>query len=122
MNNLKTLRDFFQLGATEVSQALQITVAELNDYESGKKQPEILMWQRFAEYYADKFHVDALPDNTEPIHFRLSVDYLMNIGLTMNDLLAFNGILITPGRKLVNLQSRYCQPTGSLKRNVGPLT
>ena len=89
MNNLKTLRDFFQLGATEVSQALQITVAELNDYESGKKQPEILMGQRFAEYYADKFHVDALPDNTEPIHFRLSVDYLMNIGLTMNDLLAF---------------------------------
>ena len=68
MNNLKTLRDFFQLGATEVSQALQITVAELNNYESGHKQPEILMWQRFAEYYADKFHVDALPDHTELIH------------------------------------------------------
>jgi hypothetical protein len=89
MNNLQTIREFFQLGTTEVSTALQLSPDELRAYESGEKQPEILMWQRFSEYYADKFHVPALPDMVEPIHFRLSVDYLMNIGLTMNDLMAF---------------------------------
>lgn len=89
MNTLQTIREFFQLGTTEVSTALQLSPDELRAYESGEKQPEILMWQRFSEYYADKFHVPALPDMVEPIHFRLSVDYLMNIGLTMNDLMAF---------------------------------
>ena len=47
MNNLQTIREFFQLGTTEVSTALQLSPDELRAYESGEKQPEILMWQRF---------------------------------------------------------------------------
>ncbi|MDR3189725.1 MAG: helix-turn-helix transcriptional regulator [Lactobacillaceae bacterium] len=88
MNNLTTIRDFFQLSLSDVATKLDLTTAELTAIENGEVQPAPLMWQRLAEFYADQFHVPALPEQTEPIHFRLSVDYLMNIGLTMNDLLA----------------------------------
>jgi DNA-binding XRE family transcriptional regulator len=89
MNNLQTLREFFHLSAQTVAEQLDLTKDDLLAIEAGTTTPAPLIWQRFAEYYADKFHVAGLPGNLEPIHFRLSVDYLMNIGLTMNDLLAF---------------------------------
>jgi hypothetical protein len=89
MNNLTTIREFFQLGLKKVSHDLGLTDEELVSYESGEQQPTPEIWQKFTEYYADLFHVAALPESIAPIHFRLSVDYLMNIGVTINDLIAF---------------------------------
>ncbi|KRN33414.1 hypothetical protein [Weissella halotolerans] len=90
MNNLRTLRDFFQLPLLEVSQSMKLAPEVLTAFEDGLKEPSIHQWQQLAELYAQYFHVAAQPANElpEPIHFRLSIDYLMNIGLTMNDLLA----------------------------------
>lgn len=89
MNNLAMIRNFFQLHPQAVAADLKMTTDELHAFETGQTQPTPLQWQSFAEYYAEKFHVPALPKNEPPIHFRLSVDYLMNIGLTMSDLMAF---------------------------------
>jgi len=89
MNNLKTIRDLFALSLSQASLALQITKENLTGFEDGSIQPSVLEWQKLSEFYADKFHVQAVDKHVEPIHFRLSVDYLMNIGLTINDLIAF---------------------------------
>lgn len=88
MNNLSTLRNFFMLSLQDVAGVLNLTTAELAQIENGDFIPSVATWQALAEFYADKFHVPALPDMDEPVHFRLSIDYLMNIGITMNDLLA----------------------------------
>ncbi|GAK31114.1 transcriptional regulator [Weissella oryzae SG25] len=88
MNNLNTLRNFFMLNLDDVTKETNLTHEELLAFENGQATPSIATWQSLAEFYANQFHVPGLPDNDEPVHFRLSVDYLMNIGLTMNDLLA----------------------------------
>ncbi|MCM0582108.1 helix-turn-helix transcriptional regulator [Weissella diestrammenae] len=89
MNNLKTIRDFFNLSLTQVSETIQMPKATLIAFEDGTKVPDTDDWQRLAIFYADHFQVSAVQDHVMPIHFRLSVDYLMNIGLTINDLMAF---------------------------------
>ncbi|MFL1695787.1 XRE family transcriptional regulator [Weissella kandleri] len=89
MNNLQVVREFFQLSLKQVSEDLGWDVEELQALEAGKAANP-LTWQILAEYYAQQFHVIAIDEQqVEPIHFRLSVDYLMNVGLTMNDLVAF---------------------------------
>lgn len=88
MNNLQTLREFSELSPTVISDALGISVDDLFAFETEEKQPSIAQWQALAEFFASRFHVANTGDNIEPIHFRLSTDYLMNTGLTMNDLLA----------------------------------
>lgn len=90
MNNLRTLRDFFQLPLMTVASAVHLAPEVLTTFEDGLQEPSIPQWQALAEFYAQQFHTadqsgHSLP---EPIHFRLSIDYLMNIGLAMNDLLA----------------------------------
>jgi len=94
MNNLQTIREFTQVPPTVVSDELNISVDELYAFESGDTQPSIQQWQALAEYYASRFHIANTGDNVEPIHFRLSIDYLMNVGLTMNDLLAMQWYML----------------------------
>ncbi|MCZ9311295.1 XRE family transcriptional regulator [Weissella koreensis] len=89
MNNLRTVREFFDLSLSQASTGLNWDKVKLEAFELAEKIPNVLEWQHLAEYYANLFHVPAVGDNVEPIHFRLSVDYLMNVGITMNDLLAF---------------------------------
>ncbi|QIL51101.1 XRE family transcriptional regulator [Weissella coleopterorum] len=89
MNNLRTVREFFDLSLNQASTGLGWDKDLLQAFELGQQMPTVLAWQHLAEYYADLFHVVAVGEQIEPIHFRLSVDYLMNVGMTMNDLLAF---------------------------------
>lgn len=89
MNNLRTVRDFFDLSLSQAGAGLNWDKDILKAFEVAEQEPTTLEWQHLAEYYANLFHVPAVGDNIEPIHFRLSVDYLMNIGITMNDILAF---------------------------------
>lgn len=89
MNNLFTLRQLFQLSGQSVANALNISPETLVAFERGDQMPTIAQWQQLSEFYSDQFHVDqSQADLVEPIHFRLSVDYLMNIGITLTDLTA----------------------------------
>jgi len=88
MNNLKTLRQLFGNSLTDTATTTSLTTTELSMLETNQLQPSVHHWQSLAEFYANLFHVENKTHQTEPIHFRLSVDYLMNIGLTLNDLLA----------------------------------
>ncbi|MBM7617033.1 transcriptional regulator with XRE-family HTH domain [Weissella uvarum] len=89
MNNLATLRELFKLSSQTVADATGLSIDQLHAFENESQQPNIAEWQKLAEYYADQYHVEQTQaELVEPIHFRLSVDYLMNIGLTINDLLA----------------------------------
>ena len=88
MNNLYILRQLFGNTLTETANTTQLTPEDLIALEQDQHIPTINNWQALAEFYADLFHVKNTTKQIEPIHFRLSVDYLMNIGLTLNDLLA----------------------------------
>ncbi|RRG17765.1 XRE family transcriptional regulator [Weissella viridescens] len=89
MNNLLTLRSLFQLSREAVAEQTKIAADTLNDFEQGTQEPTFAQWQTLAEFYSDQYHVaKTQPAMVEPIHFRLSVDYLMNIGMTMTDLIA----------------------------------
>lgn len=88
MNNLQTLREFSELSQTVIADAIDVSVDELAAFESETLQPSISQWQALAEFFASRFHVANTGSHREPIHFRLSTDYLMNTGLTLNDLLA----------------------------------
>ncbi|WP_446002304.1 helix-turn-helix domain-containing protein [Weissella viridescens] len=89
MNNLLTLRSLFQLSRDAVAAQVRLDPATLDAFEQGTQEPTITQWQALAEFYSDQYHVSQTQaDLVEPIHFRLSVDYLMNIGITMTDLMA----------------------------------
>lgn len=88
MNNLQILREFTEVSPTVICDTLDLTPTTLFAFESGEQQPTVAQWQALAEFYASRFKVANTGHHQEPIHFRLSVDYLMNLGLTMNDLLA----------------------------------
>lgn len=88
MNNLQTLRAFTEVSPTVIADTLGLTTDDILAFESGDRQPSIAQWQALAEFFASRFKVANAGNNREPIHFRLSTDYLMNTGLTLNDLLA----------------------------------
>ncbi len=90
MNNLQIIRNFFDLSVDSVSEALNISKEQLVDFEVGKTVPSISLLQKISEFYSNYFNIDQYNNNIEkPIHMRLSIDYLLNIGVTMTDLLAF---------------------------------
>lgn len=87
MNNLKVIRKFFNLNTIKPAEDLNIQANLLTVWENNQPH-DIATWYKFSLYYSEFLKVKQTNPNTiEPIHFRFSVDYLMNLGFTVSDFL-----------------------------------
>lgn len=87
MNNLKKLQQLTGISAEEISDALDIDVALVKSFENEENMPTIGELEALVGIFSSQFDAQGMATQSEkhPIHIRLSLDYLMNLGITTSD-------------------------------------
>lgn len=91
MNNLNPLRNFFGLSVSYVSAQLNTDPATINAWENGSQIPSDEQWQALVNFYTRCF---SKPQAVNSIS-GLSLAYIQNQQLTLNDLLVFKNYFET---------------------------
>ncbi|HBO56680.1 MAG: XRE family transcriptional regulator [Leuconostoc mesenteroides] len=97
MNNLKKLQELTKISTIEIADALDVEVETVEAWQNEEKVPSVSDFEALSGIFSSQLDAQGIDSQSSkhPIHIRLSVDYLLNLGITLSDWLtlkwAFEG-------------------------------
>ncbi|GMA69259.1 hypothetical protein GCM10025879_05050 [Leuconostoc litchii] len=87
MNNLKKLQQLTDTTTTEVADAIDVDTVMLDYWQVNKKIPTIENLEALSALFSTKMDEKGIKSQSKkhPIHIRLSIDYILNLGITLSD-------------------------------------
>ncbi|MGX7051870.1 XRE family transcriptional regulator [Leuconostoc palmae] len=87
MNNLKKLQKITQISSEEIVDALDINLELLQEWQRDGSVPTVAELEALIGIFSSQLDARGIELQTanHPIHIRLSIDYLLNLGITMSD-------------------------------------
>ena len=87
MNNLEKLQQLTHITTQEIADALDVTLADVQAWQDDVRVPTIAELEALAGIFSSQLDAQGIETQTQPhpIHIRLSLDYLLNLGLTTSD-------------------------------------
>ncbi|KAA8368039.1 XRE family transcriptional regulator [Leuconostoc carnosum] len=87
MNNLIILQQLTEITTEEIAQALDAEVSLVKSWQNEEAMPTIADFEALSGIFSSQLDAKGIEAQTanHPIHIRLSMDYLMNLGLTVSD-------------------------------------
>lgn len=87
MNNLEKLQQLTGITAEEISDALDVDLSLVLSWQNDEEMPTVAEFEALVGIFSSQLDAQGIQQQSKqhPIHIRLSLDYLMNIGLTTSD-------------------------------------
>ncbi|QEA59622.1 XRE family transcriptional regulator [Leuconostoc koreense] len=87
MNNLKKLQELTGISTIEIADALDIEVETVEAWQNEEKVPSVGDFEALSGIFSSQLDAQGIDTQStkHPIHIRLSVDYLLNLGITLSD-------------------------------------
>lgn len=87
MNNLNKLQQLTGISTEEIADALDVDVAIVIAWQQEESMPTVAEFEALVGIFSSQLDAKGIAEQSQehPIHIRLSLDYLMNLGITMSD-------------------------------------
>lgn len=87
MNNIEKLQQLTHITTAEIADALDVDVATVTAWQQEESMPTVGEFEALVGIFSSQLDAQGIVTQSEkhPIHIRLSLDYLMNLGITMSD-------------------------------------
>ena len=87
MNNIEKLQQLTHITTQEIADALDVNADLVKEWQDDASLPTIAELEALVGIFSSQLDDQGIETQTKshPIHIRLSIDYLLNLGLTMSD-------------------------------------
>ncbi|ADG41305.1 transcriptional regulator [Leuconostoc kimchii] len=87
MNNLNKLQQLTGISSEEIADALDVDVATVTSWQQEESMPTVAELEALVGIFSSQLDAKGIAEQSQdhPIHIRLSLDYLLNLGITMSD-------------------------------------
>lgn len=87
MNNLKKLQELTKISTLEIAEALDVEVETVEAWQNEEKVPSVSDFEALSGIFSSQLDAQGIDSQSSKhsIHIRLSVDYLLNLGITLSD-------------------------------------
>lgn len=87
MNNIEKLQQLTHITTQEIADALDVDADLVKEWQDDASLPTIAELEALVGIFSSQLDAQGIEAQikSHPIHIRLSIDYLLNLGLTMSD-------------------------------------
>lgn len=87
MNNLKKLQQLTHITTQEIADALDVDLTIVQEWQDDLSVPTVAELEALVGIFSSQLDAQGIDTQSQPhpIHIRLSLDYLLNLGLTTSD-------------------------------------